>query len=148
MVPADDEAAVVRLDEAGESGVAPLNLLSFKSMHIQSSSVAWSADGAEMTQWDANVALWPQPGQSYRDPVGGVVVLILSTPLWRGVLRCDGVAMLPGRPLPCSYHSGIGIGGALRPGRRYRDLTSGLEVRCIRGGNGHLTYAGQAIITA
>jgi hypothetical protein len=56
--------------------------------------------------------------------------------------------MVRGRSLPCSYHSGTGIGAALRPGRRYRDPTSGLEVRCLRAGNGHLTYAGQALITA
>jgi hypothetical protein len=80
------------------------------------------------------------PGRSYRDPVGGAVVLVLAPPEWPGVLRCNGVAMVPSRPLPCSYHSGICAGTYLRPGWRYRDDASGLEVRCLRAGYGHLAF--------
>ena len=83
---------------------------------------------------------WPEPGESYRDPVSGAVVLILKAPTWPGVLCCNGVAMVPGKPLPCSYHSGRRIGADLRPGVRYRDVASGLEVRCLRGGNGYLSF--------
>ena len=94
-----------------------------------------------MTRLAGHLACWPVVGQPYRDPASGAVVLVLNTPRWPGVLRCDGVTMLPGRPLPCSYHSGTGFGAPLRPGRRYRDPASGLEVRCLRGGNGCLTYS-------
>ncbi|HUC21916.1 MAG TPA: hypothetical protein VMA73_04360 [Streptosporangiaceae bacterium] len=100
---------------------------------------------AEMPQWSEDLARWPEPGQSYRDPVGGVVVVVLTPPRWPGVLRCGGVAMMPARPLPCSYHSRNSLGKALRPGQRYRDSASGLEVRCVRGGNGRLTYVGQPL---
>jgi hypothetical protein len=84
---------------------------------------------------------WLEPGRSYRDPVGGALILVLAAPQSPGVLRCNGVAMVPSRPLPCSYHSGICAGTYLRPGRRYRDPASGLEVRCLRGGYGYLTFA-------
>jgi hypothetical protein len=81
-----------------------------------------------------------QPGWSYRDPVGGAVVLVLTAPELPGQLRCNGVAMVPSRPLPCSYHSGMRAAAYLRPGWRYRDTHSGLEVRCLRSGCGYLTY--------
>jgi hypothetical protein len=84
---------------------------------------------------------WPEPGRSYRDPVGGALILILTPPHSPGTLRCNGIPMVPSRPLPCSYHSGRYAGTYLQPGRRYRDDTSGLEVRCLRGGYGYLTYA-------
>jgi hypothetical protein len=77
---------------------------------------------------------WPEPGWSYRDPVGGALILVLTAPQSPGVLRCNGIEMVPSRPLPCSYHTGRYAG-------TYLDDTSGLEVRCLRGGYGHLTYA-------
>jgi hypothetical protein len=82
-----------------------------------------------------------EPGRLYRDPVGGAVVLVLTAPELPGALRCNGVAMVRSRPLPCSYHSGICAGAYLRPGWRYAEAASGLEVRCLRGGYGYLTYA-------
>jgi hypothetical protein len=83
---------------------------------------------------------WLELGETYRDPVSGAVVLVLTAPTWPGALRCNGVAMVPSRPLPCSYHSGRSTAADLRPGFRYRDVVSGLEVRCLRGGNGYLSF--------
>jgi hypothetical protein len=91
---------------------------------------------------------WPLPGESYRDPVSGAVVLILRTPNWPGVLRCNGVAMIRSKPLPCSYHSGKTNASDLRPGSRYRDVVSGLEVRCLRAGHGQLTFDQDMIAVA
>jgi hypothetical protein len=93
---------------------------------------------------------WPEPGQTYRDPAGGAVVLVLMAPRWPGVLRCGGAPMVTSRPLPCGYHSRtrIGFSTTLWPGRRYRDPASGLEVRCMRAGSGRLTYAGQPLTAA
>jgi hypothetical protein len=88
---------------------------------------------------------WPERGQIYRDPIGGAVVLVLAAPSWHGVLRCSGIAMVASRPLPCGYHSRYAFGTALRPGLRYCDVASGLQVRCLRAGAGHLTYAGQPL---
>jgi hypothetical protein len=102
--------------------------------------------GTALTQWAGNGVAGPEPGQSCRDPVGGAVLLVLTAPRWPGVLRCNGVTMVLGRPLSCSYHSRTGISAALRPGRRYRDPASGLEVCCLRGGNGRLTYARASLI--
>ena len=92
-----------------------------------------------------NAASWPAPGQRYRDPVSGAMVLVLTTPRWPGVLRCNGVPMMPARPVPCGYHAQGGTGAALRPGRLYRDADSGLDVRCLRGANGRLSYAGRTL---
>jgi hypothetical protein len=100
----------------------------------------------QLTHWAGNGAGWPEPGQTYRDPGGEAVVLVLTAPRWPGVLRCGGVPMTASWPLPCGYHSRPCIGAALRPGRRYRDPASGLEVRCLRAGYGHLTYAGHALL--
>jgi hypothetical protein len=94
-----------------------------------------------VTQQTTRDLHWLEPGRSYRDPVGGAVVLVLTAPELPGVLRCNGVPMVPGRPLACSDHSGICAGTYLRPGRRYRDVASGLELRCLRGGYGYLTFA-------
>jgi hypothetical protein len=103
-----------------------------------------------LTHWTGNGAVWPEPGQTYRDPAGGAVILILTGPRWPGVLRCGGVPMVTSRPLPCGYHGRrcIGFSTALWPGRRYRDPAGGLEVRCLRAGSGHLSYAGQPLTAA
>ena len=104
---------------------------------------------AEMTNWAGNRACLPEIGQPYRDAASGTVVLVLTRPQCPGVLSYDGVAMLPGRPLPCSYRSHTATGAALRPGHRYCDPVSGLEVRCLRGGNGHrLAYSQWPLIPA
>jgi hypothetical protein len=83
---------------------------------------------------------WPEPGETYTDPATGAVVLILAAPAWPGVLRCNGVSMLRCRRLPCSYHSNKSGASDLRAGSRYRDVVSGLEVRCLRAGHGQLTF--------
>jgi hypothetical protein len=100
---------------------------------------------AELSHRGARGACWPEPGQTFRDPIGGAVVLVLTAPFWPGVLCCSGVPMVTSRPLPCGRHARPRAGTALRPGRRYRDLVSGLEVRCLRAGSGQLTFAGQPL---
>jgi hypothetical protein len=102
---------------------------------------------AELTHSGGQGAAWLEPGQAYREQAGGTVLLILTAPLWPGVLRCNGVPMVAARPFPCGYHSRarIDFGTALRPGRRYRDPVSGLEVRCLRGSSGYLSFSGRAL---
>lgn len=101
---------------------------------------------AQMTGWTGNGASWPVPGQRYRDPITGAVILVLTAPRWPGVLRCNGVTMVRARPLPCGYHSEAGSTATLRPGGLYRDADSGLDVRCLRGGSGRLSYAGRTLL--
>ena len=63
---------------------------------------------AGLPDWTGNgtgVAGWPEPGQAYLDPAGGTLILVLTAPRWPGVLRCNGVAMLTARPLPCGFHA-------------------------------------------
>jgi hypothetical protein len=100
---------------------------------------------AQLSHRAGSEACWPEPGQTYRDPASGALILVLTPPCWFGVLCCGGVPMVASRPLPCGYHTGRRVGTALRPGRRYRDNVSGLEVRCLRAGIGHLTFAGRPL---
>jgi hypothetical protein len=106
---------------------------------------------AGLPDWTGNgtgAAGWPEPGQTYVDPAGGVLVLVLTAPRWPGLLRCNGVAMLTAHRLPCGYHARPRIRTTLRPGLRYREPASGLEVRCLRAGHGQLTYSGQLLLAA
>lgn len=89
-----------------------------------------------------------EPGSRYWDPVGGAVVLVLRAAAFPGLLRCNGMAMVRSGPMPCSYHSGRRAYSYLRPGGRYLDVFSGLEVRCLRGGYGQLTYAHRILAVA
>jgi hypothetical protein len=91
-------------------------------------------------------ASWPEPGQIFHDASGSVIVLVLAAPRWPGALRCGGVTMKLSRPVPWGYHTRTHVGTILRPGRRYRDAASGLQVRCLRGGHGNLTYLGQVLL--
>jgi hypothetical protein len=93
----------------------------------------------ELTQEVGTSAQWPEAGQVYRDQVAGAMMLVLTAPALPGFLRCNGVPMVLAHPLPCSYSRGA-VRGALEPGRCYRDAYTGIEVRCLRGGRGHLTY--------
>jgi hypothetical protein len=100
---------------------------------------------AQLSHRAGNEACWPEPGQTYRDPVGGAVLLVLAAPCLPGVLCCGGVPMVDSRPLPCGYHARPRAGTGLLPGRRYCDIVSGLEVRCLRVGPGYLTFAGRPL---
>jgi hypothetical protein len=91
----------------------------------------------------ADAAEIPQPGESFRDPVSGAVILVLTAPRMAARLLCDGVEMVPARPVRCGYQPAAGL--TLLPGRRYSEPASGLEVRCLHGGNGRLSYAGRAL---
>jgi hypothetical protein len=82
-------------------------------------------------------------GETYSDSAGRITVMIMVTPRKPGMLCCDGVPMVPARPSPCSASSDAQPpGSTLRPGQRYRDSLGHIEVRCLRGGHGRLTFAG------
>jgi hypothetical protein len=85
----------------------------------------------------------PQAGQSFRAADAGIVILVLSAPSVPGTLCCDGAEMVPTRPLRCSYLPQTGA--ELGPGWLLREQVSGLEVRCVRGGSGHISYGGRAL---
>jgi hypothetical protein len=100
-----------------------------------------------VTQSAATAVSRPQPGTLYTDTVGGAVVLVLTGPALPGTLRCNGTEMVPSQPLPCSYHYGSRTGhNYLRPGGRYRDVASGLEVRCLRAGADYITFGHRILL--
>jgi hypothetical protein len=68
----------------------------------------------------------------------GVSVFVTRAPDEEGVLRCDGDILAPQRPPACSARTGT---GTIRPGERFTDPASGLEVVCTRPGSGTLTFA-------
>jgi hypothetical protein len=71
-------------------------------------------------------------------------VLVLVTPQEPGVLRYDGAAMVPARPMPCGARVEA-PGSTLRAGQRYADSRGRIEVRCLRGGHGELTFEGDIL---
>jgi hypothetical protein len=83
----------------------------------------------------------PRMGKTLGLP-GGVSVLVTHTPDGAGVLRCDGEVLTPQRPPACSAQPGT---GTMRPGDRFTDPVSGLEIVCTRGGSGALTFAGRPL---
>jgi hypothetical protein len=85
-----------------------------------------------------------RPGQILRDPRGRIVVLVLSAPAMPGRLRCDGAPMVAGAPVPCGAKPSR-AGDRFRAGGRYHDADTGLELRCLRGGPGELTFDGRPI---
>jgi hypothetical protein len=90
-----------------------------------------------------------QAGRTYTDARGQITVAVLVSPRELGTLCCNGEPMVPARPWPCSTPSDMRAGSlALRPGRRYRDPLGRIEVRCLRGGDGRLTFGGVVLTDA
>jgi len=73
----------------------------------------------------------------------GVSVLVMRAPDEDGILRCDGELLTPQRPPACSAIPDKS--GTIRPGDRFSDPVSGLEVVCTRAGDGVLSFAGRPL---
>ena len=88
-----------------------------------------------------------QAGETYTDAADRITVTVLVTPDEPDLLRFDGEPMVLARPWPCSASGGTQPTGssALRPGHRYRDPLGRIEVRCLRGGDGQLTFGGSVL---
>jgi hypothetical protein len=76
----------------------------------------------------------------------GLRVVVLAEPTVRGTLKCDAAALVNCRPVPCSV-AGQRRGGEHpnRPGACYADVVSGLELLCVQGGHGELSYGGRPL---
>jgi hypothetical protein len=86
------------------------------------------------------------PGRILGDIEHRVVVVVLSGPLTSGRLRYAGAELVASRPIPCGASARRpDVGRALRPGRRYVDEPSGLQVRCVHGDPRPLRYAGRSL---
>ena len=72
---------------------------------------------------------------------GGVSVLVTRTPDEHGTLRCGDDVLKPQRPPACSAAPAEST--TIRPGTRFIDPASGLEVVCTRAGHGTLTFNGR-----
>lgn len=83
----------------------------------------------------------PRTGMTLGIP-GGVSVLVIRAPAGAGVLTCGGEVLLPQRPPACSARAGF---GTIRPGERFTDPASGLEVVCTRAGCGTLAFGGRPL---
>jgi hypothetical protein len=85
----------------------------------------------------------PRPGAVLRDLTGEIVVLVLEANGADGRLMCDGVPMIAGRPVPCGDSpTSSARASTLLFGRRYADRLRRIEIRCLRGGNARLSFAG------
>lgn len=73
----------------------------------------------------------------------GVSVLVVRAPDEGGISRCDDEPLTPRRPPACS--AVLDKSGTIRPGDRFSDPVSGLEVVCTRAGDGVLSFAGRPL---
>jgi hypothetical protein len=89
-----------------------------------------------------------QAGETYTDAADRITVTVLVTPEKPDLLRFDGEPMALAPPWPCSASGGAQPTGppTLRPGHRYRDRLGRIEVRCLRGGDGQLTFGDSVLI--
>lgn len=97
---------------------------------------------------DRDLALTPAAGQTWADAADGIVVLVLSAPARPGRLRYDGRDMAPARSPACTERATVrhAYGSALHEGERYISVIDGIVVRCLRGGEGELSFAGHPFV--
>lgn len=101
-----------------------------------------------ITESGCDSALTPAAGQTWADAAAGVAVLVLSAPVHPGRLRYDGRDMTLARPPACTERAVVrhAYGSALQEGERYINLIDGIVVRCLRGGEGELSFAGRPFV--
>ena len=75
----------------------------------------------------------------------GACVVVTSVPDWAEELTCAGEVLVDERPVPCSRPVRQPA-DELRPGDRWRDRLTGLELRCIRGGRGPLRHGDRPMV--
>jgi len=78
---------------------------------------------------------------------GGVCAVVTATPRQAEELTCGGEVLVDERPVPCSMPVARPEDD-VRPGDRWRDRATGLELRCIRGGRGPLLHGGRPMVRA
>jgi hypothetical protein len=83
-------------------------------------------------------------GETWGVP-GGVAVLVLRAPDGNAELRHDGEVLFRVKPTPCSAPPAGSGDEQIRAGVSYSDATSGLVVRCTRGGRGPLSIDGRML---
>jgi hypothetical protein len=100
------------------------------------------------TEPDRDSTLTPAAGQTWADSAGEVAVLVLCAPGHPGRLRYDGRDMTPARPPACTERVVVRhtYGSGLQEGERYINLIDGIVVRCLRGGEGELSFAGHPFV--
>jgi hypothetical protein len=74
---------------------------------------------------------------------GRLSVLVISAPAEDGLLTCGGETLVPQPPPACSLPAWNA--GTIRPGQRFTDPVSGLQLVCTRAGHGVLTFAGRPL---
>jgi hypothetical protein len=96
-------------------------------------------------------ALVPEAGQKLSrgmtlGSADGLRVVILAEPTVPGALEYDGLTLANCRPVPCSLSGRPpGVAHVNRSGTCYSDPGSGLELLCVQGGDGELSYQGRAL---
>ena len=80
-------------------------------------------------------------GGTYCDPSRGLILTVLDAGWSGGWLYFNGVPLTSCAPLRCDAPADPGKGtvaSTLQPGRRYRDIATGLCFRCLRAAPGEL----------
>jgi hypothetical protein len=77
--------------------------------------------------------------------VCNTTVVVMQTPAAAVTLTCCDQVLRAVRPAPCSAHQPGSGGQGTLAGSRYIDESSGLIVRCTRGGRGAVSCDGTAM---
>lgn len=85
-----------------------------------------------------------KPGQRFKSAACEAEVMVIRAPAQPGELGCGGAPMLAADGGPRADLDPALAGGA-QAGKRYVDAGEQIELLCIRGGSGTLTWAGAAL---
>lgn len=87
-----------------------------------------------------------KPGSRWKSAVCSAEVVVVRPPKAAVELTCGGVPMVPqgADSALLSPPSGVPMGGVVI-GKRYTDATSGLELLCVKGGDGGLAIDGRPV---
>jgi hypothetical protein len=87
-----------------------------------------------------------KPGSRWKSAVSDVEVVVVRPPKTEADLRCGGYPMVANAdPKPEGLRIAEDFAEPSQMGKRYADEETGLEVLCVKGGEGTLSIGGRPI---
>ena len=87
-----------------------------------------------------------KPGSRWKSANSAAEVVVVRPPKAPAVLACGGVEMVPAQPAagaPATTPPAAAGGEGVQLGKRYVDDESGIELLCVKGGEGALSVDGR-----
>ena len=85
------------------------------------------------------------PCRRFAATSGSLVIVVVKEPAYPGDVLCDGMPVVPTRPISCGAAAPAAADDRIRAGDWLIDPVSGLKIRCVRGGPGWLTFDGRPL---